>query len=362
MLSKPIVISFALFCLGLTGTTHAHLPIANQRRDVSLTQPLPPPSAKPDGRGVAIENLVVRYGADYENDPYLKDDVVLFRRWQWQALYDSLQKKTQERPDHLDTYRLQAEAYFINKEYQQALSQLDLILTRNPFDKHALAMTVLACRVLGDKNQEQRRLAWLGSIDAHLAEKLTNMFAFVEAWLEQSYDDEPKSQVAPDTIAVFGSSPNPDGTPSAGMLKRLYLTKKMADRFSDAIIIVSGGPVKTPFSEAQVMADWLVAHGIDGNRILLDDQARDTPGNAIGMITLMRRYQGKRVLAVATRGHIPRASAVLKSYADHVHYPIVVDSVGGGEPLNPQKAKIEALYTYVNVARVSGLFTKSDFQ
>lgn len=49
-------------------------------------------------------------------------------------------------------------------------------------------MTVLACRVLEDKNQEQRRLAWLGSIDAHLAEKLTNMFAFVEAWLEQSYD------------------------------------------------------------------------------------------------------------------------------------------------------------------------------
>ncbi|WP_167541385.1 hypothetical protein [Moraxella ovis] len=126
---------------------------------------------------------------------------------------------------------------------------------------------MLACRVLEDKNQEQSRLAWLGSIDAHLAEKPTNMFAFVEVWLEQSYDDEPKSQVIPDTIAVFGSSPNLDETPSAGMLKRLYLTKKMADRFSDAIIFVSGGPVKTPFFESQVMADWLVAHGIDGKRI-----------------------------------------------------------------------------------------------
>ncbi|SPX84842.1 Uncharacterised protein [Moraxella ovis] len=58
MLSKLIVISLALFCLGLTGTIHAHLPIANQRIDVSLIRPLPPPSAKPDGRGVAIENLV----------------------------------------------------------------------------------------------------------------------------------------------------------------------------------------------------------------------------------------------------------------------------------------------------------------
>lgn len=98
------------------------------------------------------------------------------------------------------------------------------------------------------------------------------------------------------------------------------------------------------------------------DRLLLDPVARDTPGNAVGIIKLMQTYNGKKVLGIGTLQHIPRATAVLKGYAQHIGYPIEMDSVGGGKPATPGKAKIEALYTYVNVARSMGLFELGDFK
>ncbi|HHW7518643.1 YdcF family protein [Mannheimia haemolytica] len=327
-----------------------------------LAKVLPAPKGKEDGRGAPIEHLVIQYAPDYVDDPYLKEDVLNFRRWYWQAMYASLDQKVKEKPTYLNTYRLQAEAYFVNKEYREALSQLDQILRQNPRDVHALAMTVLASRVLEDTEQETARLSALKQLAPEVAQRMTDFFAFTEQTLAASYGNEPQTAMIPDTIAVFGSTPNKDGTPSPLLLDRLQKTKEMAQKFPQAKIIVSGGAVKTEFAEADVMAKWLSENGIEKDRLLLDPVARDTPGNAVGIIKLMQTYNGKKVLGIGTLQHIPRATAVLKGYAQHIGYPIEIDSVGGGKPATPGKAKIEALYTYVNVARSMGLFELGDFK
>lgn len=76
---------------------------------------LPAPTPKADGRGAPLENLVSNYGDSYVNDPYLHDEVINFRRWEWNDMYTSLDKKVKENLEYLDTYRLQAEAYLVNK-------------------------------------------------------------------------------------------------------------------------------------------------------------------------------------------------------------------------------------------------------
>lgn len=330
--------------------------------DFPLAKVLPAPKGKEDGRGVPIEHLVIQYAPDYIDDPYLKEDVLNFRRWHWQAMYASLDRKVKEKPTYLNTYRLQAEAYFVNKEYREALSQLDQILRQNPRDVHALAMSVLAARVLEDREQENARFVALRQLDQNVAQRMADFLAFTEQTLAANYSNEPQTAMIPDTIAVFGSTPNKDGTPSPLLLDRLQKTREMAQKFPQAKIIVSGGAVKTEFAEAEVMAKWLSENGIEKDRILLDPVARDTPGNAIGIINIMRTYNGKKVLGIGTLQHIPRATAVLKGYARHIGYLIEMDSVGGGKPATPEKAKIEAVYTYVNVARAMGLFELGDFK
>lgn len=328
----------------------------------TLSQPLPMPSLKTDGRGIAIENLVPAYAKDYENDPYLKQAVIDFRRWKWTKAYQELDALAKRNPDYLNTYRLQAEMYMINKDYKEALSQLDQILRRAPQDIQALAVTALIERINGNESQEKARLSALSRVSSQAAADMVNLLAATKRGVEATYGRGLQTDMIPDVIAVFGQSTNADGTPSKGLLARLEKTKEMAKKFPQAKIVLSGGPVKTRFAEADVMKSWLIQHGIDQDRLLLDDVARDTPGNAMGMLPLFKAYDAHHILAVGTLLHLPRAVTVLQTYADHIGYPIKIDSAGGGITPTLREKKTERLYTYVNAARAGGLFTWSDFE
>ena len=60
----------------------------NETLEFALTDPMPVPAAKEGSdRGEAIENLVTLYATSFENDPYLAEDVKLFRQWRWQELW-----------------------------------------------------------------------------------------------------------------------------------------------------------------------------------------------------------------------------------------------------------------------------------
>ncbi|MCQ6282840.1 ElyC/SanA/YdcF family protein [Bacillus sp. EB600] len=322
---------------------------------------LPAPAPKADGRGAAIEHLQPEYAKSYENDPYLHDHVIEYRSWGWNAMYTELDQKAKENPDNLNTYRLQADAYLVNSNFPESLSQLDQVLRRNPYDIQALAVTSMIQRFEGNKEDENARLKVLQRVSPHAAKDMKNLFHFVEENMYADYGNEPQTNMVPDAIAVFGQSPNSNGTPSSGMLTRLTKAKEMADRFPNAKIVLSGGAVKTPYAEANVMRDWLVGQGVDPNRILIDDQARDTYGNAIGMVSIFEQNDLHNIIAVATVQHLPRAVTTLKAYANRVGYPIKVDSAGGGEKPDPASQVSERKYTYVTAARAAGLYELNDF-
>ncbi|WP_155963029.1 ElyC/SanA/YdcF family protein [Streptococcus ruminantium] len=324
---------------------------------------LPAPGAKADGRGEPLEKLISNYGDSYANDSILSEDVTRFRRWEWQDLYKSLDQKAQENPDYLNTYRLQAEVYLVNKNYKEAFSQLDRILRRDPSDIHALSLSILAAKVTGEKEQVKNRLAALKYISPEAEEAVHNVLKFSDSnnAKKVNYGSDQLTDMVPDVIAVFGQSPNPDGTPSSALITRLEKTKEMAERYPDIPIVLSGGPVRYEYAEADVMAKWLVENGISADRLILDDIARDTPGNAVGMVKAFKEFGAKKVLAVGTILHLPRATTVLKVYADAVGYDLTIDSAGGGTPPSGSKQEGERLYTYVNALRAGFLYTKDDF-
>lgn len=324
---------------------------------------LPAPTPKADGRGAPLENLVSNYGDSYVNDPYLHDEVINFRRWEWNDMYTSLDKKVKENPEYLDTYRLQAEAYLVNKEYKEALSQLDQILRRNPKDIHALSLSILAnkCGALGSQTSVRLKALNLIRPEAYVKMKEILKDCDDNNVNKKNYSGEQLVGITPDAIAVFGQSPNADGTPSEALLTRLTKTKEMADKYPNAKIVLSGGPVKTPFAEADVMAKWLKENGISEDRLLLDDQARDTPGNAMGMVELFKTIDAHKILCVGTIMHCPRAMTVLMVYGKAVGYEMELDAVGGGEQPTKSQKNTERLYTYVNALRAGYFYTEEDF-
>lgn len=322
----------------------------------SVPMPVPPEQ----GRGEAIEHLIPMYGADYENDPLFKDTVTAFRRWQWNVVYRNLDDFVTADPENLDTYRFQAEVYLIGSQYKAALGQLDQILRRNPSDIHALGISTILCHILGDEAGEKGRMDMLMSRSHEAAEAVMALLNDVEAYWNAPYSDQPQTDMIPDAIVTFGQTPKTNGTPSGGLLNRLEKTLELAKRFPEAAIIVSGGDVKTEFTEASVMKNWLMEQGIPEDRIYMDELARDTYGNAVGSLIELQKLDAHKAIVVGTRLHQPRASTTLALYAKSQGYALKIDSAGSGD--TEVKDEGERLYTYIAGARAAGLFTKSDYQ
>ena len=276
------------------------------------------PTPKQNGRGEPLEKLVSDYGDSYINDPYLHDEVVYFRRWQWKEMYSSLDAKAKERPDYLDTYRLQAEAYLVNKEYKYALSQLDRILRVNPLDVHALSLSILANKCGALSSQTSMRLKALKLVSPNAEKRIRSILKDCDDnnANKKNYSGDQLYGITPDVIAVFGQSPNADGTPSEALLTRLTKTKEMADKY---------------------------------------------PNVTIGMVNLFKTINAHKILCVGTILHCPRAMTVLTVYGKTIGYDMTIDVVGGGNQPTQSQMKTERIYTYVNAFRAGYFYSKEDF-
>ncbi|WP_367618405.1 YdcF family protein [Luteococcus sp.] len=126
-------------------------------------------------------------------------------------------------------------------------------------------------------------------------------------------------------------------------------------------MVLSGAAVKTPYAEADVMEKWLVEQGVNPGRIIKDDRARDTVGNAMGMVRIFQQYDIHDVLLVGTIQHLPRATTTTLALADRYGWELNVDTAGGGERPDPASQVGERQYTYVTAARAAGLYEKDDF-
>ncbi len=326
---------------------------------ITLTEELAMPIPKEQGRGEPIENLVPKYAEEYLEDPLLKDSVIAYRRWEWNKVYSGLDTIVKENPDYLDAYRLQADAYLINQDYEAALSQLDRILERDSSDIQALGVSSIIMHILENADGEQERLSALEQANQDAANDVRSMLEQADTLIHAVYTSQPQTDMIPEAIVIYGQTPKKNGTPSAGMLSRLERGLEMAEKYPDAKIILSGGDVRTEYTEASVMKNWLLEQGVDESRIILDEEARDTYGNAIGTLKALEELDAHKVLLVGTLLHLPRAVTTTTLYAQHLGYDLTLDSAGGGETAVLDKGEVQ--YAYVNAARAAGLFTKSDY-
>lgn len=114
-----------------------------------------------------------------------------------------------------------------------------------------------------------------------------------------------------DVIVVFGAALRPDGTPSPALVRRIE-TAIAAARASDATLLVTGGAVTAPLTEAAVMRDMLVAAGIAPARIVMEDQARTTLGSVRLCAPILRQYAAERIVICSDDYHLPRCRWLMR--------------------------------------------------
>lgn len=128
-----------------------------------------------------------------------------------------------------------------------------------------------------------------------------------------------------DYIIVLGAQVREDG-PSVVLKYRLDAAIDYLNENSDTICIVSGGQGSNePFPEAKGMADYLVQHGIEQERILLEDTSTNTVENIQNSKVLMELpYDGVGI--VTNNFHVFRAVQIAKVQGLEGVYGIAADS------------------------------------
>lgn len=116
----------------------------------------------------------------------------------------------------------------------------------------------------------------------------------------------------PDLMVIFGCQVKKDG-PSVLLRDRLDTALDYLKDQPELPVLVAGGKGDDEHvPEAQAMRDYLVEHGIDGSRIIMEDKSRNTMQNLVFTRDVLRQ-QGKEpgelhILAVSSGFHLARIS------------------------------------------------------
>jgi uncharacterized SAM-binding protein YcdF (DUF218 family) len=110
-------------------------------------------------------------------------------------------------------------------------------------------------------------------------------------------------------MVILGCQVKPWG-PSILLQDRLDKALDYLDDHPGLTVVVSGGQGRDePMSEAQAMYDYLVEHGVDGERILLEDQSHNTDQNLRNTVELLADagYDADADIVVVSNGfHLTR--------------------------------------------------------
>jgi vancomycin permeability regulator SanA len=120
-----------------------------------------------------------------------------------------------------------------------------------------------------------------------------------------------EASVPPAPVAlVLGAQVYPDGTPSAFLVARLDIARRLLADGKVRAILVSGDHREWHYNEPGAMATWLREHGVPMTKIVVDYAGFDTYDSC----ARARRVFGVRKAIVVTQSyHLDRAVTVCRS-------------------------------------------------
>ncbi|WP_157937707.1 YdcF family protein [Oceaniglobus roseus] len=137
--------------------------------------------------------------------------------------------------------------------------------------------------------------------------------------LERQYPFNPPLPAPPDGIIVLGGAVEAASWKATGQVhlndagERLTEAAVLARRFPEARLILSGGGATLAEiggaipSEAAAMAALLTGLGIDPARLTLEEESRNTIGNATYSFDIVQPQEDQTWLLVTSASHMPRA-------------------------------------------------------
>ncbi|QCQ21687.1 YdcF family protein [Desulfoglaeba alkanexedens] len=161
--------------------------------------------------------------------------------------------------------------------------------------------------------------------------------------LENAYPYPDGDKLHCDAIVIHGGGlgardPSANGLPSlkGWSLRRMHAGAALAKRFEGAVVILAGGQGrdKTVPPESHVLAEYLKTAGIRPDRLVTEDQSRNTRENVLFVRSLLDGLRVSNVCVVTSAFHLPRTMALYERLGLDVT-PIPCDIMTGSAPPSP---------------------------
>lgn len=314
---------------------------------------------------VLVHSSVAGNLTDYAKDPTLAPIVSSYKQRQVDYSLLQLDAVTESNPDHLDAYRMGMIVGTSFDRYDAIFDNADELLKRQPNDPQALYFKAIYTKGLGEKGYGEV----YRSMEKTSPKVASRMDAVVKAvddiWSKPVHKATPDIDSKGLGILALGSPANPDGTPQPRLLNTLTRTLQLANDFPEAPIFVTGGAVYTSMTESQAMKNWLVEKGVNADRIIMEDQARDTVGNAINIMPYLKEKDLDRLLLVTVEYHLRRSSLIIDGVLQQQDVDVDIVGIAGESDLAgnafDQRMVIEKAASYRDRGRAFGLYEHDDF-
>lgn len=155
-------------------------------------------------------------------------------------------------------------------------------------------------------------------------------------------------------IVVLGGAIQQDATLALGQPvvneagDRLLAAAALARLYPEAPLVLSGGSARIvgsdDYTEAQGMAEVLVALGVPRERLVLEDRSKNTWQNALYSREIAEPQPGETWLLVTSAWHMPRSMGVFRQAGfAATPYPVDYRTVGGDELVRPFRTMSDGL-------------------
>ena len=119
-------------------------------------------------------------------------------------------------------------------------------------------------------------------------------------------------------IVVLGFELNADGTMQDELIGRLTVALECANQYPNAYVVCTGGgtaALNPDVTEGGLMGEWMLEHGLDESRLIVEDQSMTTAENARNsyQILLNDYPQVNSVVLVSSSYHIPWGAVLFEA-------------------------------------------------
>lgn len=186
----------------------------------------------------------------------------------------------------------------------------DIITYHGCYDKQADAKV----------NELLNELSGIDSKQGKLWNNIMDYWEYANSDLKVNIDKLPDNLSDKKNLAlvVLGFELNDDGTMKDELIGRLKVALSCSKQYKNAYVICTGGGTakdNKKVTEAGLMGDWLIKHGLDKKRLIIENKSLTTAQNAeFSYGIVLKKYPGiDSVAIISSSYHIPWGSLLFEA-------------------------------------------------